>query len=173
MSVNRDSLQPAAEKPGLMARWGAALADWSEKWFPDAYIFAVIAVVVVAAVALLLGRTPTEVAVDFGTSFWGLVPFTMQMAFVIITGYVVAVSKPVKIVIAKLAAVPSTPKTAVAYVALVAMLASLLSWGFSLVLSGFLIREISKRVTGVDYRAIGAISACAAFGRWGCPLPLH
>ena len=120
------------ERPGLLARWGAALADWSEKWFPDAYIFAVLAVILVAAVALLMGRTPSEVAVDFGKSFWGLVPFTMQMAFVIITGYVVAVSKPVKMVISKLAGVPKTPKTAVAYVALVAMLASLLSWGFSL-----------------------------------------
>ena len=115
------------EKPGLMSRWGANLADWSEKWFPDAYIFAVIAVVIVAAVALMLGRTPTEVAVDFGKAFWSLVPFTMQMAFVIITGYVVAVSKPVKAIITKLAAVPSTPKVAVAYVAFVAMMASLLS----------------------------------------------
>lgn len=32
---------------GLMARMGFALADWSEKWFPDAYIFAAIAVVIV------------------------------------------------------------------------------------------------------------------------------
>ena len=158
------------EKPGLMSRWGANLADWSEKWFPDAYIFAVIAVVIVAAVALMLGRTPTEVAIDFGKSFWSLVPFTMQMAFVIITGYVVAVSKPVKMVITKLAAVPSTPKMAVAYVAFVAMMASLLSWGFSLVLSGFLIREISKRVPGLDYRAIGAAGYLGLCSVWALGL---
>lgn len=170
MSKYNSSVPPSEEKPGLMARWGAGLADWSEKWFPDAYIFAVIAVVVVGAVALLMGRTPTEVAVDFGKSFWGLVPFTMQMAFVIITGYVVAVSKPVKMVITKLAAVPSTPKTAVAYVALVSMLASLISWGFSLVLAGFLIREISKRVRGVDYRAIGAAGYLGLCSVWALGL---
>lgn len=166
--ISRSPLEE--EKPGLMARWGAALADWSEKWFPDAYIFAVIAVVLVAGVAILMGRTPSQVAVDFGKSFWGLVPFTMQMAFVIITGYVVAVSKPVKAVIIKLAAVPSTPKTAVAYVAFVAMMASLLSWGFSLVLSGFLIREISKRVKGVDYRAIGAAGYLGLCSIWALGL---
>ena len=158
------------EKPNLLARAGASLADWSEKWFPDAYIFAAIAVVIVAAVSLMLGRAPTQVAVDFGKGFWGLVPFTMQMAFVIITGYVVAVSKPVKAVIRRLAEVPKTPKTTVAYVALVAMLASLISWGFSLVLSGFLIREVSKRVKGLDYRAIGAAGYLGLCSIWALGL---
>lgn len=23
------------EETGLMARWGAGLADWSERWFPE------------------------------------------------------------------------------------------------------------------------------------------
>lgn len=47
-----------------MARLGASLADWSEKWFPDAYVFAAIAVLVVAAAALAMGRTPTQVSVN-------------------------------------------------------------------------------------------------------------
>ena len=42
-----------------------------------------------------MGRTPIQTGVDFGTHFWDLVPFTMQMAFVVISGYVVASSKPV------------------------------------------------------------------------------
>ncbi|MDR3669491.1 MAG: TIGR00366 family protein [Holophaga sp.] len=139
-----------------MARLGASLADWSEKWFPDAYVFACIAVVVVVVAALALGRSPVEVSVDFGKSFWNLIPFTMQMAFVVIGGYVVAVSTPVRKVINVLARFPKTPKGAVAYVAMMAMLASLLSWGFSMIFAGILMREISKRVKGIDYRAIGA-----------------
>lgn len=155
---------------GFMARVGAKLADWSERWFPDAYVFAAVAVVLVAAVALAMGRKPIDVANDFGKSFWSLVPFTMQMAFVIITGYVVAVSKPIKKVLIILAEVPKTPKVAVAYVGLVAMLASLICWGFSLVLSGFLIREISKRVKGVDYRAIGAAGYLGLCSIWALGL---
>ena len=47
---------------GILARWGASLADWSEKWFPDAYVFAAIAVVIVAIGAMLMGRTPSRSA---------------------------------------------------------------------------------------------------------------
>jgi short-chain fatty acids transporter len=63
----------------------------------------------------------------------------MQMVFVVITGYVVAVSPPVKKTIRSLASVPKTPRVAVAYVAFVCMMASLISWGMSLILGGMLI----------------------------------
>ncbi len=159
-----------SSEQGFMARVGMALADWSEKWFPDAYVFAAIAVALVGAIALFLGRTPMQVANDFGKSFWSLVPFTMQMAFVIITGYVVAVSKPIKKLLVHLASVPKTPRFAVAYVGLIAMLSSLICWGFSLVLAAFLSREISKRVKGVDYRAIGAAGYLGLCSVWALGL---
>ena len=162
--------QTESAKDGLMARAGFALADWSEKWFPDAYVFAVIAVVIVGVAALLMGRTPTQIGTDFGAHFWDLVPFAMQMAFVVITGYVVATTKPVHKLIVKLSMIPKTPKTAVAFVAFFAMVASLLSWGFSLIFSGILIREVSKRVKGVDYRAIGAAGYLGLGSIWALGL---
>ena len=154
----------------FMARLGATLADWSEKWFPDAYVFAAIAVVIVCGAALAMGRTPTQVSIDFGKSFWNLIPFTMQMAFVVIGGYIVAVSGPVRRVINVLAGFPKDPKTAVAYVAFMAMLASLLSWGFSMIFAGILMREISKRVQGVDYRAMGAAGYLGLGSVWALGL---
>ena len=157
-------------KEGFMARAGFALADWSEKWFPDAYVFAIIAVVIVGVAALFMGRTPIQIGVDFGTHFWDLVPFAMQMAFVVISGYVVASSKPVHKLIVRLSTIPKTPKTAVAFVAFFAMIASLLSWGFSLIFSGILIREVSKRVKGVDYRAIGAAGYLGLGSIWALGL---
>lgn len=158
------------EQSGILSRMGGALADWSEKWFPDAYVFAAIAVVIVGVAALAMGRTPMQVGIDFGAHFWDLIPFTMQMAFVVIAGYVVAVSKPVYKLIEKLAAIPKTPKGAVAYVAFFAMVASLLSWGFSLIFSGVLIKEVSKRVKGVDYRAIGAAGYLGLGSIWALGL---
>lgn len=144
------------EEATRLERMGIALANWSEKWFPDAYVFAAVAVVVIAIIALLLGRTPVEVGIDFGSSYWDLVPFTMQMAFIIITGYVVASSRPVHKLIIKLANLPKSPKAAIAFVAFFALATSLISWGFSLIFSGILIKEISNRVKGVDYRAMAA-----------------
>ena len=168
--IKKESTQTIPEKDGLMARAGFKLADWSEKWFPDAYVFAIIAVVIVGLAALLMGRTPTQIGVDFGSHFWDLVPFAMQMAFVVITGYVVASAKPVHNLIVKLATIPKTPKSAVAFVAFFAMVASLLSWGFSLIFSGILIREVSKRVEGVDYRAIGAAGYLGLGSIWALGL---
>ena len=155
---------------GFLARLGAALADWCEKWFPDAYVFACIAVVIVALAGLAMGRTPMEVGVDFGKSFWGMIPFTMQMAFVVIAGYVVAVAPPVKRAIVWLAKFPNSPKVAVTYVAFMVMIASLLSWGFSLIFGGILTREVSKRVRGIDYRAMGAAAYLGLGSIWALGL---
>ena len=55
----------------------------------------ILAVVIVAAVAMVLGATPLQTARAFGDGFWTLIPFTMQMSFIIIGGYVVASSPPV------------------------------------------------------------------------------
>jgi len=167
---NKEKNRPDQVKDGLMARAGFALADWSENWFPDAYVFAAIAVVIVGVAALLIGRSPEHIGVDFGTHFWDLIPFAMQMAFVIITGYVVASAKPVYKLIVRLSTLPRTPKGAVAFVAFFAMIASLLSWGFSLIFSGILIREVSKRVKGVDYRAIGAAGYLGLGSIWALGL---
>ncbi|MBX4260298.1 TIGR00366 family protein [Clostridium estertheticum] len=167
---NKKKSETGQVKEGFMAHAGFVLADWSEKWFPDAYIFAIIAVVIVGLAALFMGRTPIQIGVDFGSHFWDLVPFAMQMAFVVISGYVVATSKPVNRLIVKLSAIPKTPKTAVAFVAFFAMVASLLSWGFSLIFSGILIREVSKRVKGVDYRAIGAAGYLGLGSIWALGL---
>ncbi len=154
-SASRSEIPADDDKRSAMERIGGALAEWSENWFPDAYVFAAFAVTVVALAALALGRTPMQVAADFGGSFWTLVPFTMQMVFVLIGGYVVAVSPPVRKLIVCLARVPKTPKGAVTYVAFMAMMTSLLSWGFSLIFAGILMREISKHLR-VDYRAMSA-----------------
>ncbi len=158
------------QQGNFFERMGASLADWSERWFPDAYVFAVIALIVTCAGALLNGRPVEKIAIDFGTSFWALIPFTMQMAFVVIGGYIVAISRPVHKLIGALADFPKTPKVAVAYVAFVAMIASLLSWGFSLIFAGMLAREVSHRVKGVDYRAMGAAAYLGLGSVWALGL---
>jgi short-chain fatty acids transporter len=155
---------------GLLARMGYSLANWSERWFPDAFIFAVVAVIIISIIALLMGRTPVEIGIDFGSHFWDLIPFTMQMTFIIITGYVVASSKPVHKLITRLADIPKTPKTAVAFVGFFSLVTSLISWGFSLIFSGILIKEVSKRVEGVDYRAISAAGFLGLGSIWALGL---
>ncbi len=146
-------------------------AAFGERWFPDAWVFAVLGVVVVAAFALGFGATPRAAAEAFGGGFWSLVPFTMQMAFVVIGGYVLATAPPVARLVAALARFPRTGRGAVAFVALASMLSSLLSWGFSLVFAGLLVRALAQRTElRMDYRAAGAAAYLGLGAVWAMGL---
>src|ERR1700726_1638456 len=155
----RNAIQEVGEdSAGVFARVGIGLADWSQKWFPDAFVFALVGLIIVFVAGLFAGVGIRNLIKYFGDGFWGLIPFTMQMAMIIIGGFVVATSPPVHKLIQKLAKVPRTPRGAVAFVVFFSMMTSLLSWGLGLIFGGILVREIVKNVRGIDYRAIGAAS---------------
>lgn len=144
------------EKESAFQSFGLRLAAWSEKWFPDAWVFALLGVVVVFLFGILVGESPSGLAIAGGKQFWGLVPFTMQMVMVIIGGYVVASAPAVYWCICRIAQVPKNGRTAVALIAFFSMTTSLISWGLSLIFSGLLVREMSRRLESLDYRAAGA-----------------
>src|SRR5712675_22411 len=124
-----------------LATAGLRLSDWFERWFPDAFALALVAVLIVFAAAVSIGNSPVQAATWFGAGFWDLVNFTMQMTLIILTGYSVAVAPPVYRIVCRLAEIPKSARTAVAFVALFSMLSSLVSWTFSLIFSGLLARE--------------------------------
>lgn len=156
-------------RSNFLARVGGALADACERWFPDAFVFALAAIVLVFAGGMGIGVPASKLAFEFGSGFWSLVNFTMQMALVIVGGFVVASAPPVARLTSKLAAIPKTGRGAVAFVAAFAMLSSLLSWGLSLIFTGLLVREITRRVR-VDYRAIGAAAYLGLGSVWALGL---
>ncbi|MFZ0708255.1 MAG: TIGR00366 family protein, partial [Candidatus Korobacteraceae bacterium] len=139
-----------------LARFGLGLANWSERWFPDPLVFALLGIVLVFLIGLCLHESASKLAVQGVKNFWTLVPFTMQMVMIIIGGYVVATTPLVNRLIVALARVPKTGRGAIALIALFSMLTSLISWGLSLIFSGLLAREMARRVKGMDYRAAGA-----------------
>ena len=154
-----------------LARLALRFTDWAEKWFPDAFVFVAIAVVIVAGAALLNGAPIQAVTKSFGDGFWSLIPFTMQMVFVTIGGYVVATSAPVQALIERMALVPKTGRGAIGYVALATMLSSLLSWGLSLIFGGLLARALARRTDlRMDYRAAGAAAYLGLGATWAMGL---
>lgn len=164
------SPRPAVTQEQRLVRFGLGLANWSERWFPDPLVFALLGIVVVFVVGLLLHQSPAKLAVQGGKNFWSLVPFTMQMVMVIIGGYVVASTPIVYRAIRSLAGIPKTPRGAVALVALLSMLTSLISWGLSLIFSGLFVRELATRVKGMDYRAAGAAAYLGLGAVWAMGL---
>lgn len=151
---------------GALERFGLWLAEWSEKWFPDAWVFALVGIVFVFCFGLIIGESPSKLALEGGKSFWILIPFTMQMALIIIGGYVVATTPVVYRVIQKVAGITTNPRVAVAWIAFFSMATSLLSWGFSLIFSGLLVREMSRKIKGMDYRAAGAAAYLGLGAVW-------
>ncbi|MFL6551682.1 MAG: short-chain fatty acid transporter [Povalibacter sp.] len=144
---------------------------WCERWIPDAYVFAAAAVVLVALVAIIAGASPIAAANAFGDGYWSLIPFTMQMSFIIIGGYIVATSPPIEIVIERLARIPRSGRTAICYVALVSMLSSLLHWGLSLIVGSLLVRALARRSDlKMDYRAAGAAAYLGMGSVWAMGL---
>jgi short-chain fatty acids transporter len=151
---------------GRLQRIALGFTAFAERWLPDAFVFALAATAIVFFAGLAVGARPLELVDAWGSGFWELLSFTMQMALVIITGYVVAAAAPVRRLIVHLASRARSPRGAVAMVAAFAMLSAWLNWGFSLVFSAVLAREIARRTRGVDYRALVAASLLGLGSVW-------
>jgi len=167
-----EAQSPAAtQSEGRMVRIAIGFTAWAERWFPDAFIFVAIAVVIVALAALGNGASPIAVSQSFGNGFWSLITFTMQMAFVAIGGYVVAMSHPAQRLIHSLAGMPKNGVSAVGLVATVSILASLLNWGLSLIFGGLLVRALAeRRELRMDYRAAAAAAYLGLGATWAMGL---
>src|SRR6478736_3472383 len=143
------------------------LTSWTERWVPDAFVFALVATFVVFAAALAATPATAAQTIDaWGRGFWELIPFTLQMALVIITGHVLATSPPMRRLIRAVAGWPRSPKAAVALVTVFALASAWLNWGFSLIFSAVLAIEVARRVEGVDYRALAAASFLGLGSIW-------
>jgi short-chain fatty acids transporter len=162
---------PPSRQDGPLVRLAIAFAAWAERWFPEAFIFVAIGVVVVSAGAMINGASPFAVSVAFGNGFWSLIVFTMQMAFIVIGGYLVASSGPARRLIHAISRWPKTGVGAVGLIAVVSMLASLLNWGFSLIVGGLMARALAeRRELRMDYRAAGAAAYLGLGATWAMGL---
>jgi len=151
----------------VIARLALALTAWTERWIPDAFVFALLATLLVALAGVALTpSTPVQIVDAWGRGFWELIPFTLQMSLIIIGGHVLATSRPIGRIIRYVAAWPRTPKSAVALVTFFALASSWFNWGFSLIFGAVLAREVARRVDGVDYRALAAASFLGIGSIW-------
>lgn len=154
----------------LVARIALALTRFAERWLPDAFVFALAATVAVFVAGLAIGVPARDLVAAWGNGFPDLLAFAMQMALIIVTGYVVATARPVRRAIDALARLPRSARGAVALVAAFAMASSWLNWGFSLIFSAVLARAIARRFAAagrrVDYRALGAASLVGLGSVW-------
>lgn len=155
------------KQPALLERFALRISNWSEKWFPDSYIFALLGVIIVSFAAICIGAPVQDVASSFGNGFWSLIPFTLQMTMLIIVGYVVSVSTPVKKLIQMMARIPHSGRSAIVLVATTSLLISLVNWAVSTILTALLVIALAKRKElQMDYRAAAAAAIIGMGATW-------
>src|SRR5690625_4874388 len=126
-----------------------------QRYLPDAFLFAVILTIVVFILGLIMTSSSLLNMVEhWGTGFWDLLAFAMQMSLIVVTGYVLANTPIVKKGLENISKLAKSPVQAIVLVTIVASLASLLNYGVGLVVGALLAIQLAKRIPSVDYRLL-------------------
>lgn len=137
-----------------------------QRYLPDPFVFAIILSIIVFAMSVLITpNSPTNILNMWGSGFWNLLGFTMQMVLVVVTGHALASSEVVKKILKSCATLPKNPTQGVMLVTFVGSIACIINWGFGLIIGAMLAKEVAKSVDKSDYPLL---IACAyiAFLVW-------
>lgn len=149
------------EQKGVLADFITGFSEWSVRWIPDSlvFVFALTFIVFFAAWALTK-HGPTQLIDDYVKGFWVLLTFAMQMCVLMITGFAVADSRPVKKAISALVDLPKTKVSTVLMFGFISAFLWWFHWGIGMMVSIIMGREIAvrKRGLGIHYPFLAAIA---------------
>lgn len=137
-----------------------------QRYLPDPFVFAIIlSIIVFIMSATMTTNSVADILAMWGSGFWNLLGFTMQMVLVVVTGHALASSDLIKSWLRKFATIPKNPTQGVMLVTFVGSIACIINWGFGLIIGAMLAREVAKSVDKSDYPLL---IACAyiAFLVW-------
>jgi len=67
--------RPEQDDGGALTQIGMAMTDWAERWFPDALVFAMLAIVVVVVAGLSVGSAASDLVTFRRDSSSAIPPF--------------------------------------------------------------------------------------------------
>lgn len=129
------------------------------RYTPDPFVIAI--ALTLLTICLAIGMTDSslkEVVNAWGTGFWSLATFTLQMVMMLIAGYVLATSPPVQFGLRSIVKLVNSPVQAVLFCTCVTLFASWLNWGLGLVVGGFVALETGRRIPNAPFRVLVASS---------------
>ena len=135
-----------------MGRIAGGLAQIFERFLPDPFLFAVLLTIVTAILAAIFAphNSILEILTAWYAGIFDILTFAFQMILILVTGYALASSVPVRRLLERIAAFASSPRRAIMLVIFVSSVACWINWGFGLVVAALLAREIAKRIE-VDF----------------------
>ena len=114
--------------------FGQRMANWSEKWVPSPYIFAILLTIIAYLAAIAFTSDgPYQNIINWYDGFWTLLTFAMQMVLILVTGFAVADSDFVSKYLDRLASWPDNNTEAAGLVAAVALIFGYVHWGIGLI----------------------------------------
>lgn len=119
-----------------------------ERYTPDPYILAVGLTILTGALAAVLapkGSLPSILS-GWYTGLFSISAFAFQVLLILVAGYALSTSRPVRLLLNRVASFGSTPRRAIVVTIVTVFIASFLNWGFGLVVAGLLTREIAHRI---------------------------
>lgn len=148
----------------MIPKIGETISRVFRRVMPDPFTIAVLLTALVAILALAVGTFPARgggpPAESLGerarvlfdawrgeSGIWSILPFTMQMCLILITGHALAASRPVARVIGRLAEIPRSTAHAAAMVGAAACVSAVINWGLGLLVGALLAREVGRSMT--------------------------
>src|SRR5690606_15658082 len=120
-----------------------------ERWLPDPFVLVMILTLITFVAGMLIGNSPMAMIDHWGTGFWNLLTFSMQMVLILVTGWVLASTIFFRRILEAVARLTRTPGQAIVVVTLVGLVASWINWGFGLVIGAMAARQIARQVPTV------------------------
>jgi short-chain fatty acids transporter len=151
----------------MLQKLASASTRWSTRWVPDAWVIAVILTIVAYVLGLIFTKaTAFQLVQNWGSGFWVLLSFGMQMCLIIMTGYILATTPIFSRLLNGLAGLPKSSKGSIALMALVSMGLAWINWGLSIVGSAVFVRFMARKQKGVDYRLLVATAYLGLGTMW-------
>jgi short-chain fatty acids transporter len=145
----------------LVAGLGLLVTRTIGRWVPDPFLIAIGLTAITAILALTVPGTfaTSDVRADGSTpgrisrlleawwsddGLWKFLKFGMQMALVLVTGYALAASPPIRRGIDAISNLPRSTSSGVVLVAAIAVGTGLVNWGLALVVGALLARGVGR-----------------------------
>ena len=131
----------------MISRIGLIVSSTIGRFVPDPFVLALGLTVLTAGLAMIFMMSGENQNSEEFTAvldawwnggIWTFLKFGMQMCLILVTGFALASSRPIRWCIERIAAIPRDTASAAALIALVAMCAGLINWGLGLIVGALL-----------------------------------
>jgi short-chain fatty acids transporter len=137
------------------------------RWVPNSFVIAcLLTLITFALVIVVAGKNPIAAEGYWAKGFWELLELTMQLALIVLTGYVVAVSPVMSRLLEYIAGLASTYRGAIVLMGLVSMGAAWLHWGLGLIAGPIFLQFLLRKHPKVDYRLAVAAAYLGSTCTW-------